>query len=541
MLAVPLYSLQVLDRVLTSGSLDTLLFLTLIVGAALLFMAVLQVFRSLVFNHIGRWLDDRLSSWIASTTVERTIQDPGLGNQPLRDLNSVRSFVTSPHFATLFDAPWAFIYFTVIYVIHVNLGMLVTAGAILLLILALIAERIPSKAIAAANEEQIKAMQSFDAIVRNAEVVQSMDLLKNTSSKWSQHNQLWLTHIFAANNMLTVITQITRALRLALQVMTMCFGAYFALSNEISPGAIIAVSILTARALSPFDSAAPLYQNVTNVKKALSRLYELETHYASRQLTTTLPNVVGKLTLQKVTLESQVPNRWILKGINIEVGAGEAIGVIGPSGSGKTSLARVIVGVMRPTTGAVRLDGATLQQWDRTQLGEAIGYLPQSVELFDGTIFENIARMDSHADDQAVIEAANAAQVHDAILSYPRGYNTPIGPNGSLLSAGQRQRIALARCFYGSPKLIVLDEPNSNLDGEGDIAFLKALEHAKSVGISTVTIAHRPSVLQVMDKVLVLQDGEAKLFGPTKEVVATLSAGSAKIQSIQSAVGRGNQ
>lgn len=532
-LAIPLFSLQVLDRVLSSGSRDTLLMLTLIAGVALVFMGMMEGLRALMFSHVGRWLDDRLSNGIVERTVHLALHNPKVGSQPQRDLNTVRSFITSPNLAKLFDAPWAAIYFAVIYAIHIKLGIAVTLGASVLLTLAIVAERLPSRALAAANDEQIKSMQSLDSIIRNAEVVKSMGLLAHATRKWRHHNQQHLGHTFSSGNITTVISQVTRTLRLSMQIMMICIGAYLALSDQMSPGSIVAVSILTGRALTPFDSAIPLYKSIGGLRKALTRLFSLEETAQRVDQTMILPEPKGQLTIQRATFEANAAKRWILKGISIDVAPGEAVGVIGPSGSGKTTFARLLVGVAAPTTGAICLDGAALHQWDPAQLGRTIGYLPQDVELFDGTIAENIARLDPQADDQAVIEAAQNAQIHDTILAFPQGYRTNIGANGSLLSAGQRQRVALARCFYGNPKLIVMDEPNSNLDGEGELAFVKAVNRAKELGITTVTIAHRPSVLQSVDKVLVLQDGETKLFGPTHEVMAELANGNANVQPIQ--------
>ena len=533
MLAVPLYSLQVLDRVLSSGSLDTLLLLSVIVVVALLFMGIMQALRSLIFSHLGRWLDDKLSTDLVNKTVEMALHNSQLGSQPLRDLNSIRSFVTSPHLGNMFDAPWAVIFFIVIYLINVNLGYVVTAGAAILAILAFTAQRMPSDETAAANEEQIKSMQSLETIIRNAEVVKAMGLLGNASRRWREHNQKWLQHSFGAANKGTVISQMTKTIRLGLQTLIMGYGAFLALSNEMSPGAIIAVSILTSRALAPFDAAGPLYHSIIGVTKAMGRLRAVdEAADLVEKQTMALPEPKGVVHLAKVSVEAPGTNRWLLRNLNIKIEAGEAIGVIGPSGAGKTTLARALVGVVRPTVGFVNLDGAALTQWDPKQLGDTIGYLPQGVELFDGTVAENIARLEEGASDEAIIRAAQLANVHQTIVAFPDGYGMNIGPSGSRLSAGQRQRIALARCFFGNPRLLVLDEPNANLDGEGEMAFVKALSNAKQMGITTFTIAHRPSVLQTVDKILVLQNGEAKKFGPTQEIMAELAAGNAKVRSI---------
>lgn len=533
MLAVPIYSLQVLDRVLSSGSYDTLVWLTLVVGGAIVFMGLLQGLRSLVFAQIGRWLDDRLSSDIVMKTVGLAVYKQDIGSQPVRDLGTIRGFVSSPSLAALFDAPWAIVFFIVIYLIHVWLGVAVTLGAVVLLVLAIVAERVPSKAGRFANDNQVKALKALDQIIRNAEVIKSMGLLDRASQKWREYNQSALENSHKAANLSTVISQSTRSLRLALQVLITAGGAYFVLHNEMTPGAMIATSILTGRALAPFDAAVGIYQSLVNVRKAASRLSEIEGADAFIQQTMVMPEPKGRLDIVKATYEEPLSKRWLLRGINISLEAGESLGIIGPSGSGKTTLARLLSGVMPPTTGVIRLDGAALHQWDPAQLGKTIGYLPQSVELFDGTIAENIARLDREADDESVIRAAQTAMVHEAILAFPQGYHTEIGPGGSRLSAGQRQRIALARCFYGEPKLIIMDEPNSNLDSEGEMAFVQALARAKELGITTITIAHRPSVLQSVDKLLVLQGGEAKLFGPTREIMAELQKNTDNVRPIR--------
>ncbi|MEM8794322.1 MAG: type I secretion system permease/ATPase [Pseudomonadota bacterium] len=533
MVAVPIYSLQVLDRVLSSGSYDTLIMLTIVVAGAIVFMGLLQGLRSLIFSQIGRWLDDRLSSDLVTKTVKLSVYKRDLGTQPVRDLGTVRGFVTSPHLANLFDAPWAVIFFAVIYFIHPWLGAAVTVGALILLVLAIIAERVPSRSARAANDNQVKAMQALDQLVRNAEVIQSMGLMDRASRKWRAFNQDSLEKGFTVANISTVIAQSTRSLRLAIQVLVTALGAYFVLQSELTAGGMIAVSILTGRALAPFDAAVGIYQGFVNARRAAARLLEMEEAAPLAPRTMELPEPKGALTVFKATYEEPVSKRWLLRGVNIEIEPGEALGIIGPSGSGKTTLARLLVGVLEPSTGAIRLDGAALQQWDPDQRGAAIGYLPQSVELFDGTIAENIARLDPEADDKAVVKAAQTAMVHEAILGFPQGYHTEIGPGGSLLSAGQRQRIALARCFYGEPKLVVMDEPNSNLDTDGEIAFVQALARAKERGITTVTVAHRPSVLQSVDKLLVLQGGEAKMFGPAQEIMQTLAENARNVAPIR--------
>ncbi|WP_299482094.1 type I secretion system permease/ATPase [uncultured Roseibium sp.] len=531
-LAVPLFSLQVLDRVLSSGSFETLSMLLIAAGIALVFMGIMRGLRAMIFTHLSRWLDDRLSGDILEKTVRLSLQSSKFGSQPLRDLGTVRNFISSPHLTNLFDAPWSIIYFIAIYFIDIRLGLTVTVGAIALFLLAIIAERLPAGSLSAANDEQVKAMQSLDSILRNAEVVKAMGLLTHASGKWRNLNQNHLQHSFVASNIATVISQLTRVLRLSMQVIVVFFGAILAINNEISPGSIIAVAILTGRALSTFDAAAPMYKSLVGLRKALKRLLSLDEMTKSANQTIRMPEPKGRVSLEGVSFISSANERKILNTVDIDIQPGEAVGVIGPSGSGKTTMARLLVGVLTPTTGAVRLDGAVLDQWDPHQLGETIGYLPQDVELFEGTIAENIARLDPEADDLAVIEAARNAMVHETILSFPQGYHTQIGTNGSLLSAGQRQRVALARCFYGNPKLMVMDEPNSNLDGEGESSFVKAIDRAKDLGITSITIAHRQSVLQSVDRVLVLEGGEISLFGPTREVMEQLAENDDKVRMI---------
>ena len=523
MLAVPIYSMQVLDRVLSSGSIDTLLMLTIIVAISLFFMGFLQALRDMVFSQIGRWLDERLSIEIAQKTIDVAIHRPNIGSQPMRDFGVIKGFITSPALGQIFDAPWAIIYFIVIFLIHFQLGIAVVLGAVILLVLALMAEKLPKEAATMANDEQIKSMQVLDSIVRNAEVVRSMGLAKFATQRWYKFHRATLEYNFSASNFNTVISNSTRTFRMALQVALTGLGAWFVIDGQMSAGGIIAVSILSSKALAPFDTAVSIYHSWTGVKKSYKRLAEIDKQVITSQSAVLLPAPKGHLILDKITYQDHDNHRWLLRGINITIEPGKSIGIIGLSGSGKTTLARLIVGVLIPSSGYVRLDGASLGQWNQEQLGSFIGYLPQSVELFSGTLSENIARLEKNADDQSIVKAAQIACVHEAILRFPQGYQTDIGTNGAFLSAGQRQRIGLARCFFGEPKLVVLDEPNANLDSEGEQALEQCLLNAKSSGITTVTIAHRISILKKADKILVLHGGEAKLFGPTDEILGKLS------------------
>lgn len=525
MLSSPLYTMQVLDRVLSSGSSETLLMLTIVVVGALLFIGLLQGLRSLIFSQLGCWLDETLSPDIVRKTLEFSLYKPVIGNQPLRDLTTLKNFVSSPALATIFDAPWAPLYFVVIFMINKWLGLMVLFGAILLLGLALLAKKIPNKQQTKANEKQVRSMQAFDAMLRNAEVVKAMGLRCAVSNRWRQHHEESLAHTLSASNSTTVIGGVTRTFRLGLQIVLTGVGAWLALAGEMSAGSIIAVSILSGKALAPFDAAVNIYQSWSGVRVALNRLADLDDAVPEEISVTRLPEPNGEVRIENLAYRLPENGRWVIRGLDINIEAGEVIGVIGPSGTGKTTLARILVGVLLPTNGVVRLDGATLQHWPSEQLGNHIGYLPQDVELFSGTVADNIARLSPEAKDEDVVAAAQLASVHQFILQLPQAYQTDIGPNGAFLSAGQRQRIALARCFFGDPKLVVLDEPNSNLDSEGEAALVQCLLNAKRRGVTTVTVTHRPSVLQCADKILVLHEGEAKLFGPTAEVMKKLSVG----------------
>lgn len=523
MLSVPLYSLQVLDRVLSSGSKDTLLMLTIIVAASLIFAHLLTALRSIVFAHIGRWIEDKLSSTFVSKTAKLAVQKPNIGSQPLRDLSTIKGFVTSQAMGSVFDAPWAIIFFVVIYMININLGVLVTIGAFVLLGLALLAERGPAQKNAAANEKNIEALQSFDAMLRNAEVVKAMGLLSNAHQNWEKSHRESQGLSFSGTNITTIISNVTKSLRMGLQILVIGLGAYLVLNGEMSAGGIIAVSILSGKALAPFDAAVTIWQSWVNVKKSHKRLIELDEVIPDEVQTTDLPEPNGQVYLEKIAWQEPRTKSWVLKGINIQINSGESVGVIGPSGTGKTTLARILVNVLTPTSGAVKLAGADLTQWDAQKLGKHLGYLPQDVELFAGTIAHNIARLDVDAEDEKIIEAAQLAKVHEFIISLPLGYQTEIGLNGSGLSAGQRQRISLARAFFGQPKFVVLDEPNSNLDSQGESALSDCLTNAKLAGITVLIIAHRPTILKNVDNILVLHEGEAKLYGPANEVMAKMS------------------
>ena len=522
-LAVPIYSMQVFDRVLSSSSRETLLMLSLIVVGAVIFSGLLTALRSTVFAQISRWLDDRLSGELVHKTIALSLRRPKIGAQPLRDLGAVRGFIASPTLGSILDAPWATLFFIALFMINTTIGLVVAGASLILLGLAVLAQRAPSRLYAASGDARVKSMQEFESVVRNAEVVQAMGMEETATRAWRKYNDANLEKSYEAGNLGTVISNSTKSFRMGLQILVTGLGAWLVIHGQMSMGAIIAVNMLTGKALAPFDAAVPIYQGWTNVKKAHGRLAVVFEYDDKAEERIELPRPKGVLTVASIGYQDPTSKKWLLKQVSMDVPAGNAVGIIGPSGSGKTTLSRLLVGVLSPSKGRVNLDGAGLNQWRSDQLTQAVGYLPQDIELFAGTIAQNIARMNEKADDASVIEAAQLAQVHEFIISLPEGYQTEIGERGAALSAGQRQRVGLARCFYGSPKILVLDEPNSNLDTQGEQALVQALLNAKSQKITTLMVSHRPALLHHVDTIMVLKDGEVSLEGPAQGVLAKLA------------------
>lgn len=532
-LAVPIYSMQVLDRVLSSGSQNTLIMLTLIVAAAVLFSGLITTLRSVVFSQISRWLDDKISTETVHRTIALALRRPNIGSQPMRDLNTIRGFISSPTLMSLFDAPWAIIFFVVLFIINTTIGIVVSVSAVVLLGLAIVAQRAPSELTASSGDAQVKSMQALETVVRNAEVVQSMGMGEAATRVWREQNDLTLEDSYRAGNLGTIISNSTKTFRMGLQILITGLGAWLVINGQMSMGAIIAVNILTGKALAPFDAAVSIYQGWTTTNKAHCRLLAVLDYEEAQGPRLELPEPQGAISVKNAAFQEPRSKRWLLRGISLDIPAGSSIGLIGPSGSGKTTLSRLLVGVKKTTGGHVALDGASLDQWRADQRAAAIGYLPQDVELFSGTVAENIARMDASADDSAIVDAAKMAEVHEFILTLPDGYQTDIGSNGSALSAGQRQRIALARCFFGKPKVVVLDEPNSNLDTEGEQALVQAMLNAKAKMITIVVVAHRPALLHHVDQIAVLKGGEVALSGPAKEVLDKLTNSGKSVQPLK--------
>jgi PrtD family type I secretion system ABC transporter len=526
MLAMSLYSLQVLDRVLSSNSLETLIMLSIIMLVIFVILSALQIIRSFIFLQISNWMDIKLSSTLLGLSI--SLKQQSSGSQHLRDLATLKSFVTGQAITHLFDAPWAFIFLLAIFFIHPINGWVTVVGAVTLTALAWLNESMTKDHLQKANESQVIAMQEVESLTRNAEVIDAMGMKAKIIHNWQILNKELTDRSTKASARGAVISALTKGVRMTIQMATMGIGAVLVIKNQMSAGGIIATSILAGKALAPFDAAMTIWKSWIATKKSYSRLNQAVTHWEATAKPMELPAPKGAVSIEKCVYTLSGTDRMIIKGINISVISGQCIGVVGSSGSGKTTLARLMTGVLNPTRGAIRLDGADLTSWDKDLLGLNLGYLPQDIELFSGSIQENIARMSKEADSKTVIQAAEFTETHNLIQKLSGGYNTKIGVSGHHLSGGQRQRIALARAFYGNPKLVVLDEPNSNLDMEGEDALFRTIERAKKKHITTVVISHKPAILNLADYILVMHQGEAKVFDQRDKVLALLAGKKSK-------------
>ncbi|WP_207461648.1 type I secretion system permease/ATPase [Azospirillum sp. SYSU D00513] len=526
MLTVPLYSLQIFDRVLGGRSEETLVMLTIVAVGALAVHAALEVVRSRILVHIGNWLDRTLGPSILSQAIEGSATGRGrTGIQGLRDLQSLRGFLTGPTIFTVFDAPWVPVYMGVVYLVHPLMGMTALVGAVPLFMVGLLNDWATRAPIQMANKVATRQLQSAESGARNAEVIDAMGMLPQIVNRWRQEGEQVIALQATASHRAGLIGGATKFLRSAIQIALMAVGAWLALNQEVTPGAMIAGSIIMGRALAPVEQLIGSWRALAGARQSYAQLNELLRAKPLMRGTTRYPAPAGMLSVENLSFVPPGSSKPVLNGVSFRLLPGESLGVVGPSGAGKSVLARLLTGVWPATAGKVRLDGVDVFSWDRADFGRHVGYLPQDVELFAGTIKENIARLDDAedaAEDADVIAAAQAANAHDLILRLPKGYDTDIGEAGALLSGGQRQRVALARALYGNPRFIVLDEPNSNLDSEGEAALTEALTAAKERGATIIVIAHRMNVLTSVDKILLVKQGRIELFGPRAEVLARL-------------------
>ena len=521
-LAIPFYMMQVFDRVLSSHSGSTLVFLTLIVIFVLFIFAILDVTRSWVMVRVANKAEKYLNPRVFNATFERSVFIPGGGHaQGLRDLEVVRNFLSGNGLMALFDAPWIPVFLTVIFLFHPILGTIAITGGLILFLLALVNEFMSRRSYKQISTTTIKNTNFAEASLRNSEAIKAMGMLDNIRRKWQKNQGQLLLAQTRSSESTAAVLGMAKFVRLTMQILIMGTGAYFVIQQSFTPGMMIASAILMGRAVSPLEQAVGQWRTLGMARAAYERLQELLENSQVTGEGLELPVPKGSLAIQQLVIAPPGHVEPVLRGVNLELEPGESLGIFGPSGAGKSSLARVIVGVWPPSAGSVRLDDAEIFTWRSDQLGPYIGYLPQDVELFDGTVAENIARF-GDSDTEAIISAARLAGVHEMVLRLPDGYDTLIGEGGYGLSGGQRQRIGLARALFGEPALIVLDEPNSNLDADGEQALIRAMQTLKRKGKTLVAIAHHPKLLGRVDKIMFIRNCKVEAYGPREEIMQKL-------------------
>lgn len=525
MLVPAIYMLQVYDRALGSRSVETLVMLTVILVVLFVTMALLQMVRSAILVRIGNKIDQSMNQKIFSAMFRQAIDKPERQSaQPLNDLTSLRQFLTGQGPIAFFDGPWLPIYIAVMFVFHFWFGVATVVAALILVALAYANEKWTGKMLATAGQANIQSTQYAGSCLRNAEVVHAMGMENNLRGRWLNRHMEFLSNQADASDRAGILSNTSKTLRMLFQSLMLGLGAYLAIEQEITPGMVIAGSILMGRALAPLDLLIASWKGFSGARSAYERLNKLFDDYRAERPGMPLPAPEGNLGVQSMVVVPPGSQSTALNGVGFALAKGEMLAVVGPSAAGKSTLARAVLGIWPLANGTVRLDGADIHQWDKAQLGPYIGYLPQDIELFEGTISDNISRF-GKPEPGKVVAAAKLAGVHELILGLPKGYDTPIAQVGGVLSGGQRQRIGLARAVYGNPSLIVLDEPNSNLDDQGEQALLVALQELRKQGTTVILISHRKPILRLVDKMLVLADGRAVAFGSRDDVMKGLQDG----------------
>ena len=530
MLVPSFYMLEVYDRVLASRNEFTLLMLTLMMLGLYALISVLEHIRSMVVIRVGARLDGFLNNRVYTAAFEQNLKKSGVNaGQALNDLTVIRQFVTGNGLFAFFDAPWFPIYMLVIFMFNIWVGFFALFSVAILLVLAWVNELVSKKALTEANTIAVNSSNIATNNLRNAEVIEAMGMLPNLRARWFEMHKKFLSLQAEASQRAAAVTAITKFVQISVQSLILGLGALLVIEGSMTGGAMIAGSILLGRALSPVQMIIGVWKQWRGVVSSYERLTQLLSNNPPRQPGMSLPAPRGDVSVEAVTAAPPGSQSPVLKNVSFAIDAGDILGVIGPSGSGKSSLARLLVGVWASAMGTVRIDGADVYRWNKDELGPSMGYLPQDIALFAGTISENIARF-GEVDSDKVIKASQMAGVHDLILHFPQGYDTRIGDSGSGLSGGQKQRIGLARALYGDPSVVVLDEPNSNLDDAGEVSLARAIIAMKQAGKTVVIISHRPSILQTTNKLLLLRDGLVQAFGPTDQVLKALSQAQASSQ-----------
>lgn len=526
MLTGPIFMLQVYDRVLASRSVPTLVVLFALVAALYGFMAIFEILRTKILSRLGYRVDADLRGAAYQLSIHSSVGSDKSREKPLNDLATLRQFMGGKALVALFDMPWVPVYLAVVFLLHQWLGWLATAGALLVVVLAVGNEVLTRKHIARGTRSELQQTAFAEHNIRNADTIIAMGMLENIGTHWQKLRDAALADGQKAADQNGWIHSVTKSMRLLLQSGMLALGAYLAIFQEITPGTMIAASILAGRALAPVDMAIANWRGFIQARQAYGRLHDGLSRNSKAivgDAPMELPEPVGKLSTTNLLLmrkgDSGDAEKPLLQRINIQLDPGDGLGVIGPSGSGKSCLARILTGIWQPDRGEVRLDGAKLDQWNRGQLGRHVGYLPQAIELFPGTIRQNIARFDDSVGDEEILAAARLADVHQLILQLPDGYQTKIGIEGTQLSGGQVQRVALARAVLRMPPVIVLDEPNANLDAEGDQALGNAIAELRKAGSTVIVMAHRPSAIASVNKILMLRDGKQVKFGEKDAVL----------------------
>ena len=524
MLVPPLYMLQLYDRVLTSRSEDTLIMLTGIVVVLFITMALLEIVRSKILVKVGNKLDSILSKRVFDSLFELANKHPGkASSMPLRDLTSIRQFMTGNGLFAFFDAPWIPIYVGVLFLFHPMFGYFAIFAIIVLVIFTIVNEYSTKEKLSEANSLSRASTMFVDSNLRNAEVVNAMGMKDTIRFKWEEKYFGFLNAQNSASNKAGIWSNLSKSSRLLFQSLILGIGGYLAIIMEVTPGMMIAGSIILGRALAPLDLIVNSWKGFSSARTSYHRLDALLNDFPKDKEYMSLPAPKGEIILENVAVMPPGSKQPSIKGISMKIDEGDVVGIIGPSAAGKSSLVRIILGLWPLAAGKARLDKADIYQWDKQELGQYIGYLPQDVELFEGTISQNISRF-GELDSKKVVAAAQIAGVHEMILRLPDGYDTVIGAGGATLSGGQRQRVGFARAVYNDPVLVVLDEPNSNLDEQGEFALIQAVKTLKENNTTVVIVTHRPSILQVTNKIAVIKQGVLELYGNTNEVLAKLSS-----------------
>ena len=531
MLTLPIYLFQITDRVLASGSIDTLIMLTVIAVGALGVLTLLNITRRLLLTRIGMRFETLFGGMLLSSGLKGQGSEAEQGIQRLQDLNQIRMFVTGPVMLNIFDAAMAPIYFIAVFLIHPHLGMIVLGGGLLLLLAAIANQKLTVKILNQANGFSMKAYMQAQAHARNAQVIRAMGMMGDSVRLWGADNANSLKAQVNASDRNVYLSGLSQFMRLVMQIGLLGWGAYLVLDSQLTGGMMIAASIIGARALAPVEAAIDGWRNFVSMRTASKRVSETTSRNLEEKPRLYMPRFEGRVEVKNLHYAPSQDKAPILSDISFDLMPGTSVAIIGPSGAGKSTLARLLVGCLEATSGTVNLDGTPLRNWNKEQIGRSIGYLPQDVELFPGMIKENIARMTEGAYDADIIGAAQLAGVHDMISAFLDGYETEIGMDGRPLSGGQRQRVALARAYYGDPALVVLDEPNSNLDGFGEAALANALKRGKAKKITTVIVTQRPAILESVDKILLLQNGRLITFDTRQKILPNRTARNIPMQT----------